>query len=142
MFNTLGEAIDFLKESVDRKGNIMLSTIHKAKGLEFDTVAILDVDLIKSNGQDPNVKYVAETRARHTLNYITSEGFTTTLEEKKAEAKVSTNGTGRGIICPHCNSEFSVDTNEGIAALASHAEQVSYEATRLRSAADELIAHL
>ena len=82
---SLGEAIGFLRDAADRKGNIMLSTVHRAKGLEYDTVSILDVELIKSIGQDPNIKYVAETRARHTLSYISSAGYTTVLEQKEAE---------------------------------------------------------
>ena len=82
---TLGEAIAFLRDAVDRKGNIMLSTVHKSKGLEYDAVSILDVDLIKATGQDPNVRYVAETRARHILNYITSGGYTTSLREDEVE---------------------------------------------------------
>ena len=81
---TLGAAIFFLRDAVDRKGNIMLSTVHKSKGLEYDVVSILDVDLIKATGQDPNIRYVAETRARHTLNYITSGGYTTSLEQERS----------------------------------------------------------
>ena len=75
MFPTLGEAIDFLQDAASRRGDITLSTIHRAKGLEFDSVFILDAGLIREEGQDPNLKYVAETRAKHCLTYIESAGF-------------------------------------------------------------------
>ena len=75
MYETLGEARNFLAEAGSSRGDVLLSTIHKAKGLEFDTVFILDVDLIAPVGQDRNVRYVAETRAKHTLNYVSTEGY-------------------------------------------------------------------
>lgn len=58
---------------------ITLSTIHKAKGLEWDTVFILDRDLLPSPWakgwqleQERNLHYVAVTRARVDLRYIRS----------------------------------------------------------------------
>ena len=75
MYDTLGEARNFLAEARSSRGDVLLSTIHKSKGLEFDTVFILDVDLIAPVGQDRNVRYVAETRAKHTLNYVSTDGY-------------------------------------------------------------------
>ena len=86
MKDTLGEAIQFLGHAANADGNITLSTIHKSKGLEYDTVFILDQGLIKSEGQEPNIRYVAETRARHELYYIDSEGYTNALEQPEPEA--------------------------------------------------------
>jgi superfamily I DNA/RNA helicase len=66
------------------KGKVVLSTIHKAKGLEADTVFILDSFLLyKMSGsegswthtQEQNLEYVAITRAKNRLVYITSKGF-------------------------------------------------------------------
>jgi DNA helicase-2/ATP-dependent DNA helicase PcrA len=66
------------------KGKVVLSTIHKAKGLEADTVFILDEHLLyKMSGeagswthtQEQNLEYVAITRAKNRLVYISSEGF-------------------------------------------------------------------
>ena len=66
------------------KGKVVLSTIHKAKGLEADTVFILDEHLLyKMSGdegswthtQEKNLEYVAITRAKNRLVYISSEGF-------------------------------------------------------------------
>ncbi len=64
-------------------GSRLLSTIHKAKGLEWSNVYILDVNLIPNRFIDPededaiqqeyNLRYVAETRAAQTLTYIWSE---------------------------------------------------------------------
>lgn len=66
-----------------KKGDgVVLSTIHKAKGLECDNVFLLQSwdgqstwrdDLIDSEWeeeQERNVKFVATTRAKKTLNYI------------------------------------------------------------------------
>ncbi len=63
------------------QSRITLSTIHKAKGLEFPTVFILDPHLLPSRyakqpwqiRQEKNLKYVAITRAKENLFYISSE---------------------------------------------------------------------
>lgn len=66
------------------KGKVVLSTVHKAKGLEADTVFILDEHLMYkmcgdkgtwSHTQEQNLEYVAITRAKNRLVYISSEGF-------------------------------------------------------------------
>jgi len=79
----------FSKESAP----ITLSTVHKAKGLEWDRVFFLDQHLIPSKWsekaveKDPetyswmlqeedNIRYVAITRARRELIYITTKGWT------------------------------------------------------------------
>lgn len=61
----------------DTNGNcITLSTIHKAKGLEWPRVFILDADTLMPCqwSNDPvgekNLAYVAATRAQHELHYI------------------------------------------------------------------------
>lgn len=69
----------------DNANACKLATIHKAKGLEWNHVFFLDPQLIPSKyasrdwelQQEENLRYVAITRAKHTLTYITS---TTTLE--------------------------------------------------------------
>lgn len=72
-------------------GRIILSTVHKAKGLEYDTVFILDRHLIPSKyakrpeqqRQERNLMYVAITRARLHLRYITSDCWkASTLKEE------------------------------------------------------------
>lgn len=61
---------------------LTLSTVHKAKGLEFETVFILDFDKYMPSRwaqqswqkvQEQNIIYVAVTRAKQTLVYINSE---------------------------------------------------------------------
>lgn len=66
-------------------GLVTLSTIHKAKGLEWPAVIHLDPwrlpskFAIKRGGrsleQEHNLKYVAETRTKHTLAMANLEGF-------------------------------------------------------------------
>lgn len=64
--------------SISDINTIMLCTIHKSKGLEADTVYILDEFLIPSKfakspsqlEQERNLKYVARTRARKKLVYL------------------------------------------------------------------------
>jgi DNA helicase-2/ATP-dependent DNA helicase PcrA len=61
---------------------LTLSTVHKAKGLEFETVFILDFEKYMPSRwavqdwakiQEQNIIYVAVTRAKHRLVYINSE---------------------------------------------------------------------
>lgn len=70
----------------DKEG-ICLSTIHKAKGLECDNVYILCPSLIpskyaKQNWEkiaEENLRYVAITRAKRTLNFISETSFPANL---------------------------------------------------------------
>ena len=63
----------------DENGVLMLSTVHKAKGREWDTVAVLDPWRMPSRWarqdwqqrQEQNLIYVCQTRARKTLMYLT-----------------------------------------------------------------------
>jgi len=67
-----------------KKGSIILSTIHKAKGTEADNVYLLNRNLIphkfartkEQKQQEMNLLWVAETRSKKTFTYIN-------LEEKK-----------------------------------------------------------
>ena len=72
---TLGEARAFFDQITQQTGRVKLLTGHKSKGLEFDRVFILDKELLAPKGQDRNLKYVMETRARHELRYINSNGW-------------------------------------------------------------------
>jgi hypothetical protein len=62
---------------------LTLSTVHKAKGLEWPTVFILDWHLVPSKwaeadwemAQERNLQYVAVTRAKLDLRFIRSEGL-------------------------------------------------------------------
>ena len=63
-------------DSFDETKAIALSTIHKAKGLEADNVFIVPTTVDESNmfdwekQQEANIKYVAYTRAKKTLNFL------------------------------------------------------------------------
>lgn len=71
----LGDAIAYAEHIFESQGPILLMTGHKSKGLEFDDVFILDEHLIKDEGQDRNIRYVMQTRAKNTLTYIRSDEF-------------------------------------------------------------------
>ena len=73
----LGDAIAYAESLAKSKGRIKLMTVHKSKGLEFDTVFILDQQLMRPKGQDLNLRYVAQTRAQRQLIYITTDGYET-----------------------------------------------------------------
>lgn len=79
---TAGELVGKIKQLFDREsGLVTLSSIHRAKGLEWDLVLHLDPWRIPSRWakeaakagqavaleQEWNLRYVAETRTRHTL---------------------------------------------------------------------------
>ena len=69
-----GDAVRKAQELMDTPGGrIVLSTIHKAKGAEYQHTVLLDRHLIKpGEGQEDNVMYVGQTRSRDTLTYVRS----------------------------------------------------------------------
>lgn len=88
--HTAGEAEAVIEKVFSREGGrLVLSTIHKAKGLEWDVVMHLDPWRIPSKfaleqqnlgnmtpiTQDRNLKYVCETRAKHTLMQGNLDGW-------------------------------------------------------------------
>lgn len=70
---TLSQAIAVAEHTLKQAGSIRLMTIHKAKGLEFDTVYFLDSWLCREDEQDRNLRYVAQTRSKDKLFEIDSE---------------------------------------------------------------------
>ena len=80
-FDTKMEVVGALKQLLTCNTGPTLSTIHKAKGLEADTVYILRPDLLPAPfaktesaiEQEMNLKYVAITRAMNTLKYLPEE---------------------------------------------------------------------
>jgi len=77
--NNVGKIISEIKRVFDgkSKGDIMLSTVHKAKGLEADNVYILTPERMPhpkaTNMQEErNICYVAITRAKKNLYYVGS----------------------------------------------------------------------
>lgn len=87
--SSLLREIDTLFVEDPAPGVISLSTVHRAKGLEWDVVFILRPDLLphpaaKPNPdgswsdeqqQEQNAQYVAATRARHRLYYVANWPF-------------------------------------------------------------------
>jgi len=61
---TLGEAITYAEHLFAQTGTIRLTTGHKAKGLEWDTVYHLDEHLLGSDEQNKNLRYVIQTRSK------------------------------------------------------------------------------
>lgn len=73
---TLGDAIAYAEHMLRQSGSMKLMTGHKAKGLEWNNVFILDQHLINmQRTQERNLLYVMITRAKESLTYITTEGF-------------------------------------------------------------------
>lgn len=73
---TLLDAIGYAEHVLSATGSIQMMTGHKAKGLEFQNVFILDSGLInRADPQDENLLYVMQTRSKESLTYIHSEGF-------------------------------------------------------------------
>ncbi len=75
----------------DNKRGILLCSVHKSKGLEWDKVYLLDPWRIPSRWavrdwmkqQENNLKYVAYTRARSSLIFINSDCWLVKEEKKK-----------------------------------------------------------
>lgn len=81
---TFGDAISWAEHLFKQDGLIQLMSIHKAKGLEWDTVYHLDPWRIPSKfakegteewEQELNAKYVCETRFKKSLRLVTMEGL-------------------------------------------------------------------
>mgnify|MGYP003109242278 CR=1 FL=1 len=80
----VGDVINRIKKLFDdtskgqRKNKIVLSSVHRAKGLEADTVYILEehmmphpmAELEWEIGQEHNIRYVALTRSKNTLVFV------------------------------------------------------------------------
>lgn len=88
-------------EDTDDKGVIKLSTVHRAKGLEFDWVGILRPELMphpnakpnedgswsEDQQQEQNIQYVAATRAKHELHYVYDWPFGSNKRSKPKQAE-------------------------------------------------------
>ena len=86
----------------DKGEGIMLSTVHKAKGLEADNVFIACASLMPSKSaldewqvqQERNLMYVAYTRAKKVLGFLNEEetpdfdNFSSKLEAKLRQAEI------------------------------------------------------
>lgn len=60
-----------LFEDTDENDRIILSTVHKAKGLERDVVFVLWGTFRGGNREERNVRYVSITRSKRELYYVT-----------------------------------------------------------------------
>jgi len=82
---TVQDLINFIDRVFsDKERGVTLSTVHKAKGLEWDNVYILNrwtgmpskaAKVPWQIEQENNLIYVAYTRARHNLNFIEAEAI-------------------------------------------------------------------
>ena len=82
--NSLLAKIELTFTDEPNTSRLTLSTVHKAKGLEFETVFILDFDKYMPSKwaaqdwqkvQERNLIYVAVTRAKNKLVYIYSDSW-------------------------------------------------------------------
>jgi superfamily I DNA/RNA helicase len=65
----------FTDDGLGDKGLIVCSSVHKAKGKEADRVFILR-DTLRSGGEEDNIAYVAVTRAKKTLVWVSDQNKT------------------------------------------------------------------
>ena len=70
--------------------SIVVSTMHKAKGKEYDHVLMLVVDYDYSNDDSRRLLYVASTRAKKTLHIHTNINFYDKIESKNITRNVFT----------------------------------------------------
>ena len=86
--DTLGDIIAYADHVINMEGTIKLMTGHKAKGLEFENVYILDkqlLDLDNDESQDRNLYYVMQTRSMNNLYYIELANFEPMHLEEETE---------------------------------------------------------
>lgn len=70
---TIEELYDFFKKifsDMDDQNKVILSTTHRVKGLERDTVYMLTNTFRSDTQEELNIKYVAITRAKRDLYYV------------------------------------------------------------------------
>lgn len=87
--DNLGDALAYAEHIFNARGPIQLMTGHKSKGLEFDHVYILDEHLIGDSQQEDNLRYVMQTRAKQTLTYVDSEGWSDGMVPSHGEQAIS-----------------------------------------------------
>jgi DNA helicase II / ATP-dependent DNA helicase PcrA len=111
---TLIERLQNLFSDETGTGLLTLSTIHKAKGKEWDSVAILSPDLMPCRWakqeweqvQEQNLMYVAWTRAKTALIDLTD---TRIVERKPPQASLSGSVLPVSVAVPAANDQFLVD---------------------------------
>jgi superfamily I DNA/RNA helicase len=69
----LATSIAYAEHLFAQRGKLTFTTGHKAKGLEWPTVFILDSWLLGDTEQDKNLAYVMATRSADRLYYVNSE---------------------------------------------------------------------
>lgn len=94
---TLIQSIEKLfGDGAEMRGMVTCSTIHKSKGMEWARVFVLDADLYQPSKwarqdwerqQEYNLMYVAATRAKRELRYISTEGLRLEGEHEHREAE-------------------------------------------------------
>ena len=94
---TLIQSIEGLfGDGADMRGMVTCSTVHKAKGMEWDRVFVLDADTLMPSRwarqawemqQEDNLCYVAATRAKKELRYVSSEGLGIERRERAASTE-------------------------------------------------------
>lgn len=70
--SSLSTAIAYAEHLFTQKGSLTFTTGHKAKGLEWNCVFVLDSWLLGDTEQDRNLAYVMATRSADRLFYINS----------------------------------------------------------------------
>lgn len=63
----------FKDDGLGEKGIITCSSVHRAKGLEADRVFVLDYTLRRGDLEEENINYVAITRAKNELVYVSRD---------------------------------------------------------------------
>jgi hypothetical protein len=70
--DNLAQAIAYAEYLFTQDGQITFNTGHKSKGREWNTVFVLDKDLLGDDDQERNLAYVMATRSANELYYVNS----------------------------------------------------------------------
>ena len=66
-------------KAINEMGYFEATTIHQAKGLEYDNVLVIDTPI--SSEEDANIAYVALTRARDNLFVVPYSSFRPLMQD-------------------------------------------------------------
>ena len=120
-------------ESIGKSG-IILSTVHSAKGLEYDTVYLMDIydglfpnvdlsqiyksdELMEKYQEERRLFYVAMTRAKNNLNVISIEEKKTTFADEilpveKPKSKVTVTQITKNVYLPKVKTREEIEAEQ------------------------------
>lgn len=98
--------LDRMFSDESTNGKVVLSSIHRAKGLEADRVILVDPGRIRDGEQEANLAYVAVTRPKKTLLWTNTESCKHKIGDGLDGLQYWINGLSNGSTKVSCNESL------------------------------------